>query len=59
MLSSFDAGQFEVSLCTIWLRLNKNKEMVKGGGGSNGPPPPRTYLTSKKPKPCSVKEFIN
>ena len=23
MLSSFDAGQSEVSLCKIWLRLNK------------------------------------
>ena len=31
MLSSFDAGQSEVSLYTIWLRLNKKKEMVKGG----------------------------
>ena len=32
MLSSFNEGQSEVSLCTIWLPLNK-KEMVKEGGG--------------------------
>ena len=29
MLSSFDAGQSEVFLRTIWLRLNKKQRMVK------------------------------
>ena len=45
---------FVQNLVTIEKR---NKEMVKGG--SNGqPPPPPTYLTSKKPNLCRVKDYF-
>ena len=48
MLSSFDAGQSELSSCTIWLRLYdwKKKEMLKEGGGRSpmDRPLPLSYL---------------
>ena len=47
MLSSFDAGQSEVSLCTIWLGLNKNKEMEEEEGLLDPPPPTNLFNTQK------------